>query len=220
MDTPHHILWDLRRCMTTKKPWPQGISITYSRRSETKPLALRCYRDAISCLLMRRSIDEWEAGQVWPGARLSSLWQMPCPAEPGPGIRAAPSGGPGPALRTQRRSRRRCSWRRHRQSVPHHRQQGEGLPARGDIALAPRRVDVEAVARRDGIDGGRRREGACALTCGGRSENAGSASIWITRRIRPAIRVSPFPQVHLLSISEKTQVRLLCLCRWCWGLGF
>jgi len=152
--------------MTTKKPWPQGISITYSRRSETKPLALRCYRDAISCLLMRRSIDEWEAGQVWPGARLSSLWQMPCPAEPGPGIRAAPSGGPGPALRTQRRSRRRCSWRRHRQSVPHHRQQGDGLPERDDIALAPRRVDVEPVLGRDGIDGGRRREGACALTFG------------------------------------------------------
>src|SRR5450759_4531874 len=35
MDTPYRILWDLRRYMITKKPWSQGISITYSRRSET-----------------------------------------------------------------------------------------------------------------------------------------------------------------------------------------
>src|SRR5674476_281390 len=34
MDTPYRILWDLRRYMITKKPWSQGISITYSRRSE------------------------------------------------------------------------------------------------------------------------------------------------------------------------------------------
>src|SRR5664280_3759712 len=35
MDTPYRILCDLRRYMITKKPWSQGISITYSRRSET-----------------------------------------------------------------------------------------------------------------------------------------------------------------------------------------
>src|SRR5674476_717391 len=39
MDTPYRILWDLRRYMITKKPWSQGISITYSRRSGTLALA-------------------------------------------------------------------------------------------------------------------------------------------------------------------------------------
>src|SRR5664280_2984514 len=48
MDTPYRILWDLRRYMITKKPWSQGISVTYFRRSEPggrsayRPGGVRC----------------------------------------------------------------------------------------------------------------------------------------------------------------------------------
>src|ERR1019366_3964059 len=62
MDTPYRILWDLRRYMITKKPWSQGISITYSRRSETErgntPRTRNARLAAILCFMRFASIRD------------------------------------------------------------------------------------------------------------------------------------------------------------------
>jgi hypothetical protein len=61
-------------------------------------------------------------------------------------------------------------------SGPHHRQQGDGLPERDDIALAPRQVDLEPVLGRDAIDAGCRLDGACGI---GPSVKIGKCSIGV-----------------------------------------